>query len=349
MSEKKGVNLPVIAISVVAVALVAIAAVLGVKLHNGDSIPVDGTVATDAPATSPYYYYEPPTESIFSSITTTIAQVINDDVTMSKKEEATQPKTEKSTKPSTTKKEQPTVPVLDDENMAHGSANSNQQVVAPTGNLPNDMSFSGLMRMGYDVIGLKEYIYNNDTDPDCVQKDFGYNSLYDWGAGLIDFTIDTVKLPFTYQGKAYRIQLWKGQYISGKLGTIGGEVGLYTRPKAGTYDHYNCASEEDWLNMEMTIFWNENNDGVYLPQFTRNYSMHWWQTGYVDGALRDKNDSSDLRLMSRITFKDTEQAQAFAGALDKAGFTLAGTFNPEIPDTYKIYGKDVIYIWQDAR
>ncbi len=348
MSEKKGANLTVIATSVVAVALVAIAAVLGVKLHNGASVPVDAIVETDITTESPYYY-ESHTESIFSSITTTIAQVINDDVTASKKEDVTQPKTEKATKPVTTEKEDVTIPVLDEDEMSHGSANSNQQVVAPTTNLPNDMSFSGLMRMGYDVIGLKEYIYNNDTDPDCVQKNLGYNSLYDWGAGLIDFTIDTVKLPFTYQGKAYRIQLWKGQYISGRLGTIGGEVGLYTRPKAGSYDHYNCAKEEDWLDMEMTILWNENNDGVYLPQFTRNYSEHWWQTGYVDGALKDKNDSSDLRLLSRITFKDVEQAQAFADALDKAGFTLAGTFNPEIPDTYKIYGKDVIYIWQDAR
>lgn len=347
MSEKKRVNIPVIAVSAVAVALVAIAAVLGIKLKNGSSVPVDATVNGDYP--SYYYQEEQSTESIFSSITTTIAQVITDTTTTTTAAETTtQKKVEKTTQP-TTKKEEATVPVLDEEDMSHGSASSNQQVVAPTGNLPNDMSFSGLMRSGYDVIGLKEYIYNDDTDPDCVQKNFGYNSLYDWGAGLIDFTIDTVKLPFTYQGKAYRIQLWKGQYISGRLGTIGGEVGLYTRPKAGTYDHYNCASEEDWLDMEMTILWNENNDGVYLPQFTRNYSEHWWQTGYVDGALKDKNDSSDLRLLSRITFKDEEQAQAFADALDKAGFTLAGTFNPENPDTYKIYGKDVIYIWQDAR
>ena len=149
-----------------------------------------------------------------------------------------------------------------------------------------------------------------------------------------------MKLPFTYKGKAYRIQLWKGQYISGKLGTVGGEVGLYTRPVAGSYDHYNCAAEEDWLNMEMTVFWNEFNDGVYLPQLTRNYSVHWWQTGYVDGQLKNK---------SRITFKDAEQAAAFGGALAKNGFTSVSSFNPEVPDTYKVYGKDVILIWQDAR
>ena len=53
--------------------------------------------------------------------------------------------------------------------------------------------------------------------------------------------------------------------------------------------------------------------------------------------------------MSRITFKDAEQAAAFGGALAKNGFTSVSSFNPEVPDTYKVYGKDVILIWQDAR
>lgn len=346
MKEKKGVNYSVIAVAVVAVALVAVAAVLGIKMHNGSSIPA---VAPSDTQPAPTYSYEPATDSIFSSIATTIAQVVSDN-TVTVPESRTQAQTNpaKTTTPAT-KPADVTVPQLNEEDLSHASAGSNQNVVTPSGNLPQDMSFAGLMRLGYNVIGLKEYIYNNDTDPNCTQRKFGYNSLYDAGAGLIDFTIDTVKLPFTYKGKAYRIQLWKGQYISGKLGTVGGEVGLYTRPVAGNYDHYNCAAEEDWLNMEMTVFWNEFNDGVYLPQLTRNYSVHWWQTGYVDGQLKNKRDSSDLRIMSRITFKDAEQAAAFGGALAKNGFTNVSNFNPEVPDTYKVYGKDVILIWQDAR
>ena len=78
--------------------------------------------------------------------------------------------------------------------------------------------------MGYDVIGLKPYIYNNDKE-DCFQAEFGYNPLYDFGANLIDFSIETTKLDFKYEGKEYRIQLWKGQYISGEIGTVGGEIG----------------------------------------------------------------------------------------------------------------------------
>lgn len=348
MKEKKGVNYPVIAVAVVAVALVAVAAVLGIKLRDGSSIPVDATAGTES---APTYSYEPVTDSIFGSITTTIAQVISDSTTASVAESRTQQQTKpaEKTTAAATKPADVTVPQLNEDDMSHASASSNQNVVSPSGSLPQDMSFAGLMRLGYNVIGLKEYIYNNDTDPNCTQRKFGYNSLYDAGAGLIDFTIDTVKLPFTYKGKAYRIQLWKGQYISGKLGTVGGEVGLYTRPVAGSYDHYNCADEVDWLNMEMTVFWNEFDDGVYLPQLTRNYSVHWWQTGYVDGQLKNKRDSSDLRIMSRITFKDAEQASAFAGALANNGFTSVSNFSPDVPDTYKLYGKDVILIWQDAR
>ena len=75
MKEKKGVNYSVIAVAVVAVALVAVAAVLGIKMHNGSSIPA---VEPSDTQPAPTYSYEPATDSIFSSITTTIAQVISD-------------------------------------------------------------------------------------------------------------------------------------------------------------------------------------------------------------------------------------------------------------------------------
>ena len=184
MKEKKGVNYSVIAVAVVAVALVAVAAVLGIKMHNGSSIPAVEQSDT-----------QPATDSIFSSITTTIAQVISDN-TVTVPESRTQAQTNpaKTTTPAT-KPADVTVPQLKEEDLSHASAGSNKNVVTPSGNLPQDMSFAGLMRLGYNVIGLKEYIYNNDTDPNCTQRKFGYNSLYDAGASLIDFTIDTVSSP----------------------------------------------------------------------------------------------------------------------------------------------------------
>lgn len=247
-------------------------------------------------------------------------------------------------------KEEVTVPQLDEENMSSGQA-SVGSVSTPSNGLPADMTIVGLYNQGYNVIGLKQYIFNNDQDPDCMQANFGYNYLYDVGANLIDFSIETTKLDFDYGDKSYRIQLWKGQYISGDIGTVGGEVGIYTRPKGkvSALDHYDCAKNEDWLYMEMTCLWDEKGDGNYLPQFTRKYDLHWWQTGFVDGQLANRRDSTPLRILSHITFKDEEMAKAFEQALIKKGFRGVSTFKPTEIDTYKRSGKDVIFLWQDVR
>ena len=101
--------------------------------------------------------------------------------------------------------------------------------------------------------------------------------------------------------------------------------------------------------MEMTVMWDEFGNGEYLPQLTRNYTEYWWATGFVDGQLANRNDSSPLRILGRITFKDEEMAVKFEEALVKKGFTRVSTFTPDVIDTYKRYGNDVIFLWQDVR
>ena len=338
-------SLPVIAVSVVAVCIVAIVATLAIKSGNQPDIEVDTTNG------SYYDYYEETTTSPFQAIVNTTVAVLTDvyepstAVTTTKTPEST---TEKVTKPQTTttpatkpQEEEITVPQLE------GVAT---KPVQSSGNLPQDMTFAGLSGMGYDVIGLKPYIYNNDKE-DCFQAEFGYNPLYDFGANLIDFSIETTKLDFKYEGKEYRIQLWKGQYISGEIGTVGGEIGVYTR-KPGTgiaLDHYNCATEDDWVKMEMTIYWDEFDNGEYLPQFTRNYHDFWWCTGFVDGQLKNRRDTNTMRLLGRITWESEEQAELFAQAMRKKGFTEVEEFSPYEIDTFKIQGKDTIFLWQNIR
>ncbi len=340
----KKLNFATIAVSVVAVCLVAVAAVLFVKAGNSPDILPEATEGN--PVYNPHT--EESTTSPFYEIIETTTQVIT---------ETFVPSTEATTKPAATKpqttvsvsqmQEEVTLPELDPDEMSHGVAS---KPVQSTGDLPQDMSFAGLSKMGYDVIGLKPYIYNNDKE-DCFQAEFGYNPLYDFGANLIDFSIETTKLDFDYEGKEYRIQLWKGQYISGEIGTVGGEIGVYTR-KPGTgiaLDHYNCAAEDDWVKMEMTIFWDEFDNGEYLPQFTRNYNDFWWCTGFVDGQLKNRRDSNTMRLLGRITWETEEQAQLFAEAMSNKGFTEVEEFSPYDIDTFKIHGKDVIFLWQNIR
>ncbi len=338
--EKKNSNAIVIAISVIAVVLVAVVCALVLKSAH------DKGGLLNVEESSTFEQVAETTKEAFTDLLTTVAPETTTEVI------TTQPVTEAPSAPPVVvdKEEGVTIPQLDEENMSHGSAIT-PPPSSSSGSLPKDMSFSGLNSMGHKVYGTKEYIYNDDTDPNCVQANFGYNRLYDWGAQLIDFSIDTARMKFEYNDKEYMIQIWKGQYISGEMGTVGGEVGLYTRPKGtvSAVGHYNCAPYEEWLNMEMTVLWDEDGSGNYLPQLTRAYSLHWWPTGFVFGQLADKKDSDPLRILCRITFNEEGMANAFAEALAQEGFSSVSKFDPTVKDTFKIHGKDVIFIWQDVR
>lgn len=352
MKERK-MNFSVIAVAAVAVCLVAVAATLVIKAKV--DMPPAEVPEYDQSISDSYYFpeTEPQTiEQTVGSIFDLTTQVITDTYVPTQAttspEKTTQAQT---TKPQTqTTKPAETEPVTEKVTVPQVQAGPNSGVaVAPSGNLPQDMTFAGLSLMGYDVIGQKPYIYNDDKDPNCFQANLGYTPLYDIGAGFIDFSIETTRLDFNYDNKQYRIQLWKGQYISGSIGTVGGEIGVYTRPKGSIGQFYNCAEQDDWLKMEMTVFWDEFDNGEYLPQFSRNYNDFWWATGFVDGQLKDRNDSNTLRVLGRITFESEEQAIAFDEAMAKKGFTKVEEFSPYEIDTYKRYGKDVIFLWQNIR
>ncbi|MBQ2846985.1 MAG: DUF4474 domain-containing protein [Clostridia bacterium] len=348
--KKRSANLPVIAVAAVAVCLVAVAATLIIKARVVMP-PAEETTGNYQSVGNNYYYpttEESTTGQTTSSIFDLTTQVITDTYVPTTQKATQKPTQAQTTKPAPT--EPKTEPATEEVTVPQVQAGANSGVaVTPSGNLPQDMSFAGLSLMGYDVIGQKPYIYNDDKDPECFQANLGYTPLYDWGAGLIDFSIETTRLDFNYDNKQYRIQLWKGQYISGSIGTVGGEIGVYTRPKGSVGQFYNCAEQDDWLKMEMTVYWDEFDNGEYLPQFTRNYNDFWWATGFVDGQLKNRNDSNTLRVLGRITFESEEQAVAFDEAMAKKGFTKVEDFSPYEIDTYKRYGKDVIFIWQNIR
>lgn len=357
--NKKGSNAIVIAVSVVAVALVAVAALLVINFSSA-KLEVQSNLPTNNASNAVTALFEEvvgTTAEAFTDLTGIDVSVPETELPTSQPE--TQPTGQTSTEPSSQVTEAPSEEATTQQPVTEIPTESGQTDVndvlnsTPSSNdaLPDDMSFTNLWYQGYDVIGKKQYIFNDDKDPNCMQANFGYNWMYDVGANLIDFHIDTCKLPFTYNGKQYRIQLWKGQYISGEIGTVGGEIGLYTREKGKYYtpDHYDCAPKNEWIYMEMTCYWDEAGNGDYKPQFTRKYDLFWWATGFVDGQLANLKDTHPLRILGRLTFKDVAQATAFADALASKGFSSVGTFRPDVPDTFKRYGKDVIFLWQDVR
>lgn len=203
--------------------------------------------------------------------------------------------------------------------------------------------------INFDTTALASYKFDPDgnfyytDDKDCWQKNFGFNEGYDSMAPLGMMNYDTVRTKFVYDGQEWLIQLWKGQY---GYSFVGGEVGVYTRPVGSSGTHYNCASEKDWLNMEMAFMWDENKDGNYRAIFNRDYTKYWWCTGFVVG-FETGNDRSQFRLVHHITFKDEAMANAFCEAFEANGFRRVEKLNKNEIDTFVQVGPDVAFVWQD--
>ncbi len=224
---------------------------------------------------------------------------------------------------------------------------NNTTVKTTTGKLvPDAITDNAFLGYRYEPNG--DYYYTDDKN--CWQKNAGYNEVYDNMAPMAAMQIDQVRIRFTYDKKDWMIQLWKGQY--GWL-LVGAEIGVYTAPE-GTYDpsdvgavnHYNCASKEDWLKMDMTCYWSENNTGVYKKAFHREYDEYWWATGFVQGQLtKYTKPRTELKLKARITFKSEEMANLYVAGLKESGFARAMGSNQLGDDSYYQKGADVWFLW----
>ena len=202
-----------------------------------------------------------------------------------------------------------------------------------------DFDSTSLLAYKYDPDG--NYYYTDDKN--AWQRGFGYNQIYDKLAVVSAMYYDTVRNAFTYDGKDYLVQLWKGQY---GYYFVGGEIGIYTKTKSGST--YACADKEDWVKMEMTFFWDESKNGTYNAIFSRPYDDYWWCTGFVPGleTLTSMKSREQFRLVGHITFKSTEMAELFAAAMEKNGFTRVSAFNKDVKDTFVQAGPDVGFCWQ---
>lgn len=199
--------------------------------------------------------------------------------------------------------------------------------------------------LSYQYSYEDDYYYTNDKE--AWQHDFGYGKIYDIAAPYLLLEYDYVRVFFEYEEKDWMIQLWKGQY---GLVFYGSEIGVYNKPHSDKKDNlftfYTCPEEEDWLKMSMTLY-HENLNGEYVREFTRPYDDYWWCTGFKDGHLRIEEPADELRMYSRITFKDKNMAELFTNGLKDCGFSQ--TTDPDNIDIDEFYvkGKNVYLKWQD--
>ncbi len=198
--------------------------------------------------------------------------------------------------------------------------------------------------LSYQYSYIDDYYYTNDKE--AWQYNFGYGKLYDIAAPYILLEYDYVRVFFEYEGKDWMLQMWKGQY---GLIFYGSEIGIYTKPQTDKEDNfftfYNCPAEEDWLKMQMTLYHQQLN-GEYVREFTRPYDTYWWCTGFKDGHLRVEEPADELRVHSKITFKDKEMANLVAQGLLDCGFKQASDRDKIQTDGFYLDGDSIHFKWQ---
>ena len=199
--------------------------------------------------------------------------------------------------------------------------------------------------LSYQYSYIDDYYYTNDKE--AWQYHFGFGRLYDIASPYLLLEYDYIRVFFTYENKDWMLQMWKGQY---GLVFYGGEIGIYNREHSedGVSDwaFYNCPGEEDWLNMELTL-WHEELNGTWTREFTREYDKYWWCTGFKNGHLRQEEPADELRMTGRITFKDEEMAKIVADGLKECGFKMSGSKDNIGLDQIFVDGKDISFCWQN--
>ena len=162
------------------------------------------------------------------------------------------------------------------------------------------------------------------TGRNIWQRNFGFSPIYDIASYVTPYFMQytTRRIKFDYAGQEWMIQLWKGRYFI----TNGGEVGVYTRPEGTLSTFYQCASDEDCLDMTLDITHGDV-DILHMPQ-----QRNWWISGYKFDDTTYAAES--LTMVATVTMKDAEMLNAFTAALDGQSDV-----------SYTVNGLDVTVTW----
>ncbi len=200
--------------------------------------------------------------------------------------------------------------------------------------------------LSYQYSYVDDFYYTNDKE--AWQHNFGFGKIYDFVSPYLLLEYDYIRVFFTYEGKDWMLQMWKGQY---GLVFYGGEIGIYNRPHSDdgidAWTMFNCPGEKDWLKMEMTL-WHEDMQGNWNREFTREYDYYWWCTGFKNGHLRQEEPADELRLTGRITFKSEEMAALVADGLAECGLSMSSSKDAMGVDAFFVDGSDIHFSWQNV-
>lgn len=148
---------------------------------------------------------------------------------------------------------------------------------------------------------------------DCWQREVGYCRLYDEGAPFFNMIIDCEPITFSYGGKRWLIELWKGQYGI----ATGAEIGIYntiredihTEKFTGTF--YEAISDAEQMELSFIL---RRNGKILL----KRKALHWWLTAFKPGEFSEKDS---LSMEAKIKFPSRAMCWAFVNGLMRTGYS----------------------------
>lgn len=187
----------------------------------------------------------------------------------------------------------------------------------------SNVGTNGIVGVGFDM-NLSEMIVYATVD--CWMRDFGFCYLYDVVANMMPvfFRYNTRRFKFEYNDLEYMIQIWKGNYTVAN----GGEVGVYCRDKSKFGSYYDCANNDQMLEMSMQILHGEKVLVDVGPE------LHWWMNGFNLGSRMYLPKS--LTMKFSIVMTDEDMLNAFCKAIDNH-------FMNDV--TYTVDGLKITVVW----
>ena len=173
------------------------------------------------------------------------------------------------------------------------------------------------------------FAYDRQSDSfyslmDAWQREMGYCRLYDEAAPALGMILDCEPVTFSYGGRRWLIELWKGQYGL----SAGGEIGVYSTDREDMQSEwftgvfYDCVPDEQRLPLSFVL---RRGEQVLLQR----RGVHWWLTGFVLGEIAPPDA---VTMDALLSFPDEEMCRAFTGGLGAIGYR---------PEEYTVLGSSV--------
>lgn len=182
---------------------------------------------------------------------------------------------------------------------------------------------SGLAGTGFNFNLYESLVY---ATIDSWMREFGFCVFYDVAANSMPLLWHyiTRRFEFEYNGMEWMIQIWKGNYLI----TNGAEVGVYNREPGSFGTFYNCATNDQLMEMSLQVY---HGDELLVNQ---DPQMHWWINGF---QMTDRRYvPSSMTMKFSIVMPDEEMLKAFCQSID----------NHYMHDvTYTVEGLKVNVVW----